>query len=427
MKRRQLFKHALCSGLALALPGGRLFAAPEDYSGRFFVTLQATGAWDVASFCDPKINQLGERAITQWSNQSEIQLAGNIPYAAFANNAEFFTRHYQKILVVNGVDAQTNAHSTGVLHNWSGRNSAGFPSLTALFAAINAPNLPLAYINFGGYAETAKLIRYTRLNDINSLRAVLNPNTPSWKPEGFYRAPETHNLVQQKQQERLQRLRTQDTLLPHQQYTMDAYYKARQNAVKLTDFAEVIPSSQDLEGPVMVGNNNSYLRTQMQVSLLAFQSGTACSADISLNGFDTHSNNDANHAPVLGHLTDSLDYFWQYAEALGIADRITLMISSDFARTPYYNSSNGKDHWPIGSTLFMESNPVWGNRVVGATDEIQNALNLNADTLLQDVNGITLYPKHIHQAVRNYLGINNHAITAPFAFANTESLALFGS
>ena len=58
--------------------------------------------------------------------------AGNIRYAPFARNEAFFEKYYERILVINGVDAQTNSHTVGVVHNWSGRTSEGYPTATAL-------------------------------------------------------------------------------------------------------------------------------------------------------------------------------------------------------------------------------------------------------------------------------------------------------
>ena len=66
---------------------------------------------------------LGER--------DEIRQAGNIAYAPFARNAAFFEKYHRRMLVINGVDAQTNSHTVGVVHNWSGRNSEGYPTTTA--------------------------------------------------------------------------------------------------------------------------------------------------------------------------------------------------------------------------------------------------------------------------------------------------------
>ena len=175
MRRRELLKRTMLLGAAgLSLPMPRLYAAPsEGYSGRLLVTLQCDGGWDITSFCDPKTNQPGEKEITQWSNSNDIQTAGNIQYAPIANNQSFFDNHYQDMLVINGVDMQTNSHTTGVLHSWSGRNSAGYPTITAMFAANNAPEQPLSYLNFGGYSQTANLIRYSRLNSLDSIIDVL--------------------------------------------------------------------------------------------------------------------------------------------------------------------------------------------------------------------------------------------------------------
>ena len=79
------------------------------------------------------------------------------------------------MLVINGVDTQTNSHTTGVLHSWSGRNAEGFPTLTSMFAANNAPEQPLSYLNFGGFSQTANLIRFSRFQNINDLQVLLEP------------------------------------------------------------------------------------------------------------------------------------------------------------------------------------------------------------------------------------------------------------
>ena len=177
MKRRDFIKKTALFGTAgLLLPTAKLYGAVEGgYTGRLLVQLQADGGWDVSSYCDPKINQPGEKEITNWSKNNDVQQVGNIPFAPYANNASFFEKYYKDMLVINGVDMQTNSHDTGIIHNWSGRNSVGFPTLTAMFAAKNAPDQPLSYINFGGFGQTGNLIRFSRLNDVESLKKLLRP------------------------------------------------------------------------------------------------------------------------------------------------------------------------------------------------------------------------------------------------------------
>jgi len=428
MKRRSLLKLAAAGSTLCATPFARVYAAPEPYDGRIFVTVQAAGAWDVTSFCDPKLNVPGELEINHWAQSGEIQTEGNILFAPFGNNNRFFQKYKNYMMVINGVDSQTNAHTVGETHTWSGRNSAGYPSLTSLFAKANAPDVPMSYINFGGYGETAKIIRSSRLDNVDALLNVLQPNAIPERDNSdeTYRYPSVLNRIQQAQQERLKRHLATENSLPRKKFKMEAYYDARANSSILERFASVIPPADQLQGRLAIGQvTNSNLLQQVQIAVLAFKSGVSSAADFFLNGFDTHSNHDRDHEPLLSHLLDGIDYLWDYAEELGIADRLTVMISSDFGRTPFYNDSNGKDHWPVTSAVLMEKDAPWGNRVIGLTDEGHNALSINPGTLQRDdSNGTKIYPKHIHKAVRDYLGIGYQPF---FPFNNTEDFDFFNA
>ena len=75
----------------------------------------------------------------------------------------------------------------------------------------------------------------------------------------------------------------------------------------------------------------------------------------------------------------------------------------------------------------MEKNQRWTNRVVGETDDLHVAYRIDARTLRRDDrNGTILYPKHIHKALRRYLGIEHTAAAQRHPFHNTEDFAFFG-
>jgi len=417
MKRRELLKMMAISAGSVGMPllSKPLFAQSSHYTGPLFLTLQVSGAWDVSSFCDPKINILGAPEINRWSQTTNIQQAGNIPYAPFGNNSALFEKYYKDMLIINGVDTQTNAHSVGILHNWSGRNSVGYPSLPALFSATYAPNLPLSYINFGGYANSAGLVRYSRLNGIDNLGELLIPNVADVDKSRSYRNVSDMEKIIALQQRRLNRLSNNEALLPRQRNNAAAYAAALNNGADLEAFANTLLAVDSFQEDVEVGGTGSSdLFTQIQLSVLAFASGVGCSGDLYVKGFDTHNDHDQDHEPRLAHLADAIDYLWSYAEEQGIADRLTLMIASDFARTPYYNSTDGKDHWPIGSVVCMKKEASWGNRVVGSTDGAQAALALNPTTLVQDDNGVVIQPGHIHKALRTELGLDGAGLAFPF-------------
>ena len=216
-------------------------------------------------------------------------------------------------------------------------------------------------------------------------------------------------------------------ILPRTQRNRGFYKSSSDGVGDLRAFAELLPTSEDGLEPAENVTDNSYssLRRQMQIALLAFKSGVSVSADLLHGGFDTHENHDVEQAALLAYLTDAIDYLWTYAETLDLADRLVVVIASDFGRTPHYNEDNGKDHWPISSVVVMEKNTSWGNRVVGETDEGHNALAINPSTLRADTNGTIIYPKHVHKALRRYLGVESHPVVSPFPLNQTEDFAFF--
>ena len=429
--RREFLRGLLASG-GIAAGGFWLpLAHGADYTGRLFVFVQADGGWDPTSFCDPKANTPGEPAINHWAERDEVRQAGNVPYAPFANNEEFFEKYHPRMLVINGVDAQTNSHTVGVVHNWSGRNSEGYPAMTALLAAEYGSELPIPYLSFGGYSRTGRVTRYTRLNNTDLLRAVTAPAVVGNPEMDRYIGEAEWNLLRSRQEAVAARLVSEPGLLPNDARNRSLYRSAFEGSEGLKAFGDAIPRTDGLEYPVKIttasGNEfRSELRRQAQLAVLAFKTGVAVSADLWLGGFDTHSTHDADQGALLANLTDSVDYLWDYAEVHGIADRLVVVMGSDFGRTNFYNSQDGKDHWPIGSFIVMEKNQPWTNRVVGETDELHFARRISPTSLApDDVDGTIIYPRHVHKALRGHLGIGNSPHSLLFPFGSTEDLPLF--
>ena len=433
MKRREILKGLLSAAGGIAAGFGLPLAHASDYRGKFFVFVQAHGGWDPTSFCDPKANTPGESVINHWAERDEIRQAGNISYAPFAKNGAFFDKYHARMLVINGVDAQTNSHTVGVVHNWSGRNSEGYPTSTALLAAHFGPGLAVPYLNFGGYSETSGIIRFTRMDNPSLLRNIAAPELVSSGSEDRYISREDWASLESYRATMADRLVATPNLLPMQARNRSYYRSALENAEGLVAYAAAIPPEEELEqveeydGPRTQNFIRSTLRRQAQLAILAFKTGVAVSADMWMGGFDTHANHDAEHRWLLNNLTQSVDYLWEYAEIHGVANRMLIVIGSDFGRTNFYNSDDGKDHWPIGSYVIMEKGQRWTNRVIGETDGLHFAQRINPMTLQRDdANGTIIYPKHVHKALRRYLGIENSPGAQRFPFNSTEDFAFFG-
>ena len=432
MRRRDLLKGLLaaqvCTGAGFRLP----LANTMDYRGKLCVFVQADGGWDPTSFCDPKGNTPGEPVINHWAEGDDIHQVGNISYAPFARNESFFEKYYDRMLVINGVDAQTNSHTVGIVHNWSGRNSEGYPSMSALVAAQYGSGLPVPYLSFGGYSETGGVTRYARLNNADLLRNIARPtrNRHNWQRR--YIGEAEWAVLRARQADDAMRRAGEPGLLPSEARNMVLFESASDSVEGLQVYADAIPSEGNLEQRVeqMTPSGSRFyseLRRQAQLTVLAFKTGVAVSADLWLGGFDTHATHDPDHEWLLGNLTESVDYLWDYAEEHGVADRLVVVMGSDFGRTNFYNAQEGKDHWPIGSFVIMEKNQSWTNRVVGETDDLHFAYRINPVSLERhDTGGTIIHPKHVHKALRRYLGIETSAGAQRFPFINTEDFAFFG-
>jgi uncharacterized protein (DUF1501 family) len=425
--RRQFLRRLACAGATgmLGSLGGTARAA-TPYNGKLLVNMQLIGALDVTSFADPKTNVTGQPRINHWADTAGVRQAGNIAYAPFAANAAFFDKYYRDILVINGVDAQTNSHTVGILHKWSGRNSEGYPSLTALFAAVNQTDLPMPYLNFGGFASTQGITDVTQVGRISVLQNLVKPNLAESSGNRYVEASEWELIAAMHSAGLASRSAAATTLeaAARQQQT---YADALVRSSAISDFAAYLPSSTQLEGTRAVGNFTSSLHQQIQVALLAFKSGVSLTADVFENGFDTHDDHDNRLGSALANVTDAIDYFWTYAAELGLADRLVLVVGSDFGRTPYYNSGAGKDHWPIGSVMVMQKNASYTNRVVGLTDTGHKVIKIDPVTLqANSATGVTMGPAHVHKALRKQLGLDTAAVSLLFPFSATEDVRIFG-
>ena len=155
----------------------------------------------------------------------------------------------------------------------------------------------------------------------------------------------------------------------------------------------------------------------MSIAAGAFSKGLAASCHISSRGgFDTHGNSDNGQSTALRGTLSDLHHLWEQLELQGVAERTTVIVGSDFGRTPWYNSNNGKDHWNVSSMMVM-GNGVVGNTVIQASDRLANAIKVNPVTFLPDDNGVMITPALVHQSLRNTFNISNSPFSKEYALA----------
>ena len=427
---RGLLGGLLGAGTGVAVSGfGLPLVHAADYRGKLFVFVQADGGWDPTSFCDPKANTPGEPVINHWAEHDEVRQAGRIAYAPFARNQGFFEKYHRRMLVINGVDAQTNSHTVGVVHNWSGRNAEGYPTTAALLAAHYAPDLAVPYLSFGGYSVTAGLTRFTRIDNARLLLDIANPTWDMPGQEVFSEA--TRAALESHLAKTAQRLETAPNLLPGDMRHR-AFYRSAFATEGLKAYADAIPPEEELEQEQRHhGRDRRFLQPPAPP-------GAARGARVQdgsrgkrrpLARRIRHPREPRPGPRVAARQPHRLESTTSGStpRSTGWPNRMVVVIGSDFGRTNFYNAQSGKDHWPIGSFVIMEKGQRWTGRAVGETDGLHFAQRINPRTLRRDDrNGTIIYPKHVHKALRRYLGIEHTPGAQRFPFNNTEDFAFFG-
>ncbi|MEO7318259.1 MAG: DUF1501 domain-containing protein, partial [Chthoniobacteraceae bacterium] len=170
------------------------------------------------------------------------------------------------------------------------------------------------------------------------------------------------------------------------------------------------------------------LGQQAEIALASFKAGVCVSANLSIGQFDSHANNDHDQMELLPEFLAGIDYTLRRAEELKIRDKLVVIIQSEMGRTPNYNKGNGKDHWSIGSAMFLGPG-IQGNRVIGSTDDGQFLIPIDPKTLATEPGakrGLRVRPEHIHLALRELAGIAKHSFGDKYPLVIPEKERLQG-
>jgi len=421
--RRDFLKLCGLAGLGLAAPlRSPLAAAPKDepYEGPYYVVFNASGGWDTTYLMDPK----GVGGINRLYREGEILTCGAHKYAPTArhkqgagglSNEDFYEQFGEELLVFNGLDYSVNNHSPGERYMATGKlDSLAYPTFAALVAACQGPACPLSFLTFGNYSSTGNLVAMSRVPYLPSLRNLASAD--NWQGSNFpYHDRFALDRIERTLQTQVES-RASQPRLPRAEHAENMLFAAQANSQTLQRVIPYIPREVPRER----------MSQQADIALAAFKAGVCVSANLTMGQFDSHANNDPDQMKLIPELLAGIRYLLRKAEDLKIRDKLVVVMQSEMGRTPNYNNGNGKDHWSIGSVMFL-GRGIKGNRVVGATDEKQFHVPVNPRTLACDKNaGIRVRPEHIHQALREIAGIADHAYSRRFPLGVKDDERLRG-
>lgn len=428
--RRDFLKLCGLSSLGVAAPVGFPGIAradtrePDPYDGPFYIVFNASGGWDTTYLMDPK----GVGETNRLYKQGDILTEGNLHFAPTAanidqakggmSNEDFFKRYASELLVFNGLDYSVNNHAPCSRYMATGKlDSLAYPTFAALVAACRGPECPLAFLTFGNYSATGNVVPMARVPYLPTLGRIANADCV----EGNTRSPYHDDFVNARIEEALKNqtdARVAQARLPRVERSHSMLYAAQLNSKALKRVTPHIPK----ESP------KGRLLQQAEIALASFKAGVCVSANLSIGQFDSHANNDRDQMNLLPELLAGIDYTLRRAEELNLRDKLVIVMQSEMGRTPNYNKGDGKDHWSIGSIMFLGPG-IQGNRVIGMTDDGQFLIPIDPKSLatIDDKDkGTIVRPEHIHLALREFAGIADHPFSEKFPFVIPQEQHLQG-
>ncbi len=412
--RRDFIKFCGKAGLGLSVPvslptllQGKAKES-DPHEGPYYVVFNASGGWDTTYLMDPK----GVNEINRLYKEGDILTHGKHTFAPTAkqvekgmSNEDFHKAYGEELLVFNGMDYSINNHSPCKRYMATGKlDSLAYPTFAALVAACRGPETPLAFLTFGNYSATGNLVPMSRIPYLPSLKLIANADSVQGVARNHYHDDFVQDLIEKALSEQTESARMAHPQLPRAERAQSMLYAAQANSKALKRVTPYISNKIPKER----------LAQQAEIALSCFKGGVCVSANLSIGQFDSHANNDPDQMRLIPEFLSGIDYLIKRAEELKIRDKLVVVIQSEMGRTPNYNKGQGKDHWSIGSIMFMGKG-IQGNRVVGATDEKQFLVPIDPKSLaLDEEKGIRTRPEHIHRALRELAGIEDHAFSKKF-------------
>lgn len=348
MLTRRTFLGATAATAAM-LGTTKVVLAEDGAANRRFLFINAQGGWDPLCVFAP---QFDAEAIDM-EPEAEPWMVGGlslVDHPARPQTRDFFQRRHGEVAVLNGVSTRSVNHETCQAVALTGSTSEDRPDWATIVAherrdAHSLPHLVVSGPAFAGPHSVFVSRAEGRLQQTIDGTLLIDNDNPLRIPA----APGSRVV------DRFLRQRAQ------------ARSRVSEDSTRLSDYQEALSRARELSDSALelrlVSGVDFGGRLQTAISALA--GGVSRCASVG-TGFvwDTHDDNAPQSGLFEGFFSELDLALVALASTLGpdgipLSQSTVVVVTSEMARTPAFNATGGRDHWPYTSMM------LWGPGVVG--------------------------------------------------------------
>jgi hypothetical protein len=379
---------AVCPSLVTPLHA-QTTADPQN-----LIILYVPGGWDITGCLDPKPGRLNIDAMP-----GDIARFGALDVCTHQSRpsvSEFFESHAANALIVNGIQVRSIAHEACATRLLTGTSLDTRPDLGTLHALHGGIDLPIPYFVLGNQAysgEHETLI--ARAGIVGQFHRLLDPTQSYDRLTGLASSRFVPRGDEQVLIERYLNGRSARSLTSRAQRQVDAFYSAGRKGKTLGDtFTGTLEAGFQLA-----------LRSQIDLALTSLLNGATRSILLEHEvDWDSHGQNELRQTVAYDDLFTQLSYLVEQLRQANLWSRTTILVASEMSRTPQLNDGEGKDHWPVTSSLILGGS-INGGRILGGTDDDLLPLPMDLSTGSIAAGGTALMPAHLINGLLRHLGV----------------------
>jgi hypothetical protein len=387
----------------LLVPGPiRRRAGAQVASPHFLVVFEADGGWDptqVFDVHDPTDATDGIDVDNPGQPPSVITTVGGLTYVSNPVTRPtvdtFFTNWASRTAVVNGVNTRSTSHDQSRQLVLTGYLDATRADFAVMSAHHNGADLPLPHLLVSGASFAGPYAGLSgRLG--GAMFEAVEYDAVGEGQRAFSGLGEAY-IQQALEFERLADANAPGGLVTGR---LAEFYDGNVRGDTLAQLAT----------SVNVGSNDP---VQLATTLgQAFRNGLTTSVTVErFGGFDSHGDNTEQNGrfenlfTFLNGFLTALSAEPGAGGAASLLDQTTIIVCSEFGRTPRLNVDGGKDHHPWDSYLLVGKR-VRGGVTVGQTDGNQEGVKVNFSTGQPDDTGSTIDVVNVVAGIMTLVGAN---------------------